>query len=715
MVLRILTLTLFLCWAAFAQSQCFLVPSQVCLDDCGPLFYLQNDPDETTYEWSISCGTITNDSLANPHTVCFTSIGICTIQVIIQVPGETPDTCSETVEVLPHSFSPIMETVCAGDSVEINGSYYTEGTYSDTIFGGAVNGCDSILQITVTSLPPDIQTITYEGCEGDGYSVVVNSVTYNESNPTGQEVLDGSDGCDSIINIDLVFNPNVNGNEFYIGCTGDGYFVIVNGTTYNESNPAGTETLSSANGCDSVVTVNLIYFMSFLDTIVYNGCSGDSFSIMVGNSLYDENNPMGVDTLPGGCDTIVTTILNFDTLSASLTLTGNQLCASPSGMQYSWYQCDGTPLPDTTECITINGTGCVCVIIDSGGCIDTICQDFQVCELVCDIIAPSTSCLGDSVLITASTNGSLSVDMDWTITLDTFAGVMYNDTDSIWTAFNTPGCYAMELQVQDLGCITTCTDTICIGEKPLADLCCDEVACDTCISLTVFLFGNPPLTIAITDGNVIDTISGITNSQYDYMVCPPFDTSITYTLLWVQDDLGYCNGGIINATASVYLEERPTASIIVNGNTLCAEPSGLAYNWIDCQNMSNLSFDSCFVPAASGCYCVTVSTLLTDCIDTACVNFIISSTQQPADNKKFDITYDPGENAILIKGVDDHFGDLQIRLTDIQGRNINFEDKEFIDQDVMRIRLSKNTPSLMFVSVFTSGLMYTGKVVVIRE
>ena len=224
MITRIIVLSFFIGATLSVSSQCFLVPSEVCVGDCGPLFYLQNDPPGTTYQWSISCGTITNDTLANPHTVCFTSSGTCTIQVIIEPPGETPDTCAVNVEVLPLSLSVIVESVCEGDSIEINGMYYTPGFYTDTIFGGAANGCDSILLITVNGLPIDTTNVDYTGCEGDGYSVVVNGVTYDESNPIGTEMLVGSDGCDSIVFINLEFLPNIYFQLTYTGCEGDSFF-----------------------------------------------------------------------------------------------------------------------------------------------------------------------------------------------------------------------------------------------------------------------------------------------------------------------------------------------------------------------------------------------------------------------------------------------------------------------------------------------------------
>ncbi|MDQ3015944.1 MAG: hypothetical protein M3R25_04370, partial [Bacteroidota bacterium] len=299
----------------FAHSQCFITPSEACVGDCGPVFYLIDDPQGTTYAWSVSCGTITNENVANPHTVCFTSSGTCTIQVIVTIPGEDPDTCTAQVNVLSLSLTVITEGICENDSIEINGMYYTPGFYADTIFGGSVNSCDSILLITVFTSPLDTTNETYLGCAGDGYSVLVNSIIYDESNPTGSESLTGSDGCDSIVNIDLVFQPNASSSVNYSGCEGDGYSIDINGTTYNEANPFGTDTLVSANGCDSIITINLEYNSTDFTTITYQGCSGDGYSYSVQDSIFDENNPTGIFMFSTStCDSIVFIDLHFDTL-----------------------------------------------------------------------------------------------------------------------------------------------------------------------------------------------------------------------------------------------------------------------------------------------------------------------------------------------------------------------------------------------------------------
>ena len=152
------------------------------------------------------------------------------------------------------------------------------------------------------------ETKTTSGCSGDGYSVVVNGVTYDESNPSGTESMSNIFGCDSTISIDLTFNSPSTGSEVHVGCNGDGYAVTVNGIIYNEANPTGIETLSNINGCDSVVSIELTFNSSITGNENYTGCLGDGYSIDVNGTTYDEANPTGTETLTAvaGCDSIVT-------------------------------------------------------------------------------------------------------------------------------------------------------------------------------------------------------------------------------------------------------------------------------------------------------------------------------------------------------------------------------------------------------------------------
>ncbi len=710
MFTRISTLVVFLCATYFSHSQCFLTPSEACIGNCGPVFYLIDDPEGTTYEWSVSCGTITNENVANPHTVCFTSAGTCTIQVIVTIPGEDPDTCVANVNVLPSAVHLITEGICENDSIEINGMYYTPGFYTDTIFGGAANTCDSILLITVLTAPLDTTSETYLGCEGDGYSVTVNGVLYDESNPAGYETLLGADGCDSIVNINLIFQSHILDTISYQGCAGDGFSVVVDTTTYDESNPTGTEIFTAGNGCDSIITIDLIFNPIDSQNIFYQGCSGDGYSYTVQDSVFNEENPSGIFMFTTStCDSIVVIDLRFDTLVSSLLLDSNQLCALPENLSYRWMTCDSTTMSDTTSCITLVGAGCVCVIIEKGGCIDTLCQEYDLCALTCEINAVDGICLGDSVLYTASGNYSENAVLDWTIMLDPNAVFTFSDTNSVMVAYNATGCFSIDLTVSELGCMSTCTDTICVVDRPIVDFCCDQVRCDSCVTINLWLSGTSPWTIAISDGTNIDTISGITTSLYDYTVCPPYDSIVYYNLLWVVDSSALCEGSIINDSVLIYLEERPEASVAISGDTLYAFPDGYAYNWSDCQNTGNLGLNDFFVPTANGCYCVIVSTFLSDCRDTVCVEFVSTGIIDPL-RDAISTYYDPAEQALYIRGIPYSEDDFSLDIIDLQGRKIDYLEVGKITSETWKVQLQGNMPSLIWVSIRSKQQVVTNAV-----
>jgi len=67
-------------------------------------------------------------------------------------------------------------------------------------------GCMTIDTMMVSIGLTTETIVDYVGCQGDGYGVIVNEVLYDEINPTGVDTIPSTQGCDSIIIIDLVFN-----------------------------------------------------------------------------------------------------------------------------------------------------------------------------------------------------------------------------------------------------------------------------------------------------------------------------------------------------------------------------------------------------------------------------------------------------------------------------------------------------------------------------
>ena len=160
------------------------------------------------------------------------------------------------------------------------------------------------------------ETITYSGCEGDNYSITINGNEYNEQNPTGQELVNNPEsGCDTLFNLSLEFLSNSVSEVLYNGCTEDDYSITINGTVYNELNPFGTETVTASNGCDSLISIMLSYDDYFESDLYYGGCQGDDYSIMVNGNTYNELNPFGTELLVSSnsaCDTLLNIFLEFN-------------------------------------------------------------------------------------------------------------------------------------------------------------------------------------------------------------------------------------------------------------------------------------------------------------------------------------------------------------------------------------------------------------------
>ncbi len=140
--------------------------------------------------------------------------------------------------------------------------------------------------------------------------VELSSASCNGSTNNGQA---GSIGLIAPA-IDIPENPGTTtGVESYNGCQGDGYMVMVNNTSYNQNNPTGTEMLINTTGCDSIVTIDLMFDAVSSSTVNPTICIGDEFEYE--GEIYNINNDSGQFIIPGGstnnCDSVVNIALSF--------------------------------------------------------------------------------------------------------------------------------------------------------------------------------------------------------------------------------------------------------------------------------------------------------------------------------------------------------------------------------------------------------------------
>ena len=130
-----------------------------------------------------------------------------------------------------------------------------------------------------------------------------------------------TDGCDSVITINLTINQPTSGNTSVTSCE---YYVSPSGNYTWVSSGIYVDTISNVNGCDSVITVDL--------TI--------------------ENN------------NIITTV----------TQTNELLVSDQNGASYQWVDCNDNyvAIPgETNQSFTATANGSYAVIITDGVCTDT--------------------------------------------------------------------------------------------------------------------------------------------------------------------------------------------------------------------------------------------------------------------------------------------------------------------------------------------------------
>lgn len=192
--------------------------------------------------------------------------------------------------------------VTACDSYTWNGTAYTtSGNYTDTLT--AVGGCDSVVTLVLTVNNSTTGTTTEEACE--------NYTWYGQTYTTSgnyTHTLTAANGCDSVVTLALTVNHGTTGIDNQTAC---GSYTWIDGQTYTSSTDTPTYTLTAANGCDSVVTLNLTVNYSY--DIIDEVAACDSY-IWIDNVNYTEstNTPNVVLTAANGCDSVITLNLTIN-------------------------------------------------------------------------------------------------------------------------------------------------------------------------------------------------------------------------------------------------------------------------------------------------------------------------------------------------------------------------------------------------------------------
>lgn len=213
-----------------------------------------------------------------------------------------------------------------------NLTYQTPGVYNATLtISDGLYTKTIPFEITIAAGPSQI--ITQNLCPND--SIFFNNQwIYNAG--LYQQVLTSQDGCESTITLDVIFIDTIKTVSQIQLCQGDS--LLINGQWIYEGGDFN-EYSTSANGCDSLATiiVDLIPQVGIFDTI--NVCQGDS--VLINNSWYFDAQDVTYFDLNSFCPISVTSTI--ESLPSYSFIDNISICPNDSIFyKGSWISAEGS-------------------------------------------------------------------------------------------------------------------------------------------------------------------------------------------------------------------------------------------------------------------------------------------------------------------------------------------------------------------------------------
>ncbi len=307
-----------------------------------------------------SISATTCDSLISPSgNQTWYADGIYT-DTIFGGPNDTLFTVNLTNQT---SYSTLVENSCSGSFITPSGNIITtSGIYTDTIPNAF--GCDSIISLDITFSAPSSSSINVSECAqytSPSGNLYTNSGTYTDT-------LVNSNGCDSIININLIIQQTASSITENV-CTPT--YTSPSGQVYTVSG-IYTDTIPNAANCDSIITIILTMNTPTNSSITVSSCH--TYTAPSGIEYFSSGIYFDTISNTAGCDSVISIDLTINTVNTTISNNDPELIA-PSGMtSYQWLDCNNNFAPLSGETSTIfiaQQNGLYAVQIDDNGCVDT--------------------------------------------------------------------------------------------------------------------------------------------------------------------------------------------------------------------------------------------------------------------------------------------------------------------------------------------------------
>ncbi|MBK8681145.1 MAG: hypothetical protein IPN31_04410 [Bacteroidetes bacterium] len=250
-------------------------------------------------------------------------------------------------------------------------SVSTSGVYTTTLT--SISGCDSIITTNLNIISSYTTTIDAEICDGADY--ILPDGTTTSIAGTYTTTLTSAFGCDSIITTNLNIISSYSTTVDAEICDGAEY-ILPDGST---TSIAGTytTTLTSAFGCDSIITTNLNIISSYTTTVDAEICDGAEYILPDGSLVSISGTYSTTLTSISGCDSIITTNLNI--ISSYTTTVDAEIC---DGAEYILPDGTTTSIAGIYSTTLISVFGCDSIITTNLNIISsyTTTVDAEICD-----------------------------------------------------------------------------------------------------------------------------------------------------------------------------------------------------------------------------------------------------------------------------------------------------------------------------------------------
>lgn len=202
--------------------------------------------------------------LGTTASVSVSPVSTTTYTVTATIGANCSATAGFTVIVHTTAQAAVNKTICSGGAYAFNGVQLTQaGIYRDTL--QTIYGCDSVVILTLSVQAPLTGSYALAICAGESVSFNGLQLTANGSYA---DTLQTAGGCDSIVTLLLTVNNHTSTVVTDTICDGDVYLF---GSDAISAAGTYTDTLTNSTGCDSVLTLHLAVRPLPVPTIMRSG------------------------------------------------------------------------------------------------------------------------------------------------------------------------------------------------------------------------------------------------------------------------------------------------------------------------------------------------------------------------------------------------------------------------------------------------------------